>query len=131
MGERERGAQATEPPTPKRLREARRRGQVGRSRDLTGVAAIAGGFAALALGGASVLGFLAALMRSGLSAAFQRGTSPAAAMATAFGVAARAALPIGLAALAAAVIASIAQTGGLFAVSRQPVAPLGSLRRIA
>src|SRR5262245_47640316 len=127
----ERAANATEPPTPRRLREARRRGQVGRSRDLTGIAAVAGGVAALAVAAAAIFGLLVGLMRSGLGAAFHAGTRPDRALAAALAVGARAALPVALAALAAAVIAGIAQTGGLFARSRQPVAPFDSLRRIA
>ena len=51
----------TEQPTPKRLREARRRGEVAQSRELTGAAALAGGLLALAATGGSAARELASL----------------------------------------------------------------------
>jgi type III secretion protein U len=49
----------TEQPTPKRLREARRRGEVAVSRELTAAAALAGGLAAVAATGPRLAGSLA------------------------------------------------------------------------
>jgi flagellar biosynthetic protein FlhB len=58
--------QRTEQPTPKRLDEARERGQVPRSRELAGTAVMVCGAAALLLGGGSLAGGLESVMRAGL-----------------------------------------------------------------
>lgn len=60
--------QRTEAPTPKRLQDARERGEVPRSRELTGAAVMLAGSAALLLLGGDMAGRLGALMRGALSA---------------------------------------------------------------
>jgi flagellar biosynthesis protein FlhB len=60
---------ATEQPTPRRLREARRRGQVARSPDLTAAAVWVAAGAILVHGGPWAWGQLAVLMRQGLARA--------------------------------------------------------------
>ena len=105
----------TEAPTPRRLAEARRRGEVAVSRELTGAAGLAAGALALAAGGAGLVGRLAGLVRQGLVGALDPGRPPAPALVdAAWAVARHAALPL-LAAAAAGAATGLAQTGGLFA----------------
>ncbi|MCU0976230.1 MAG: flagellar biosynthesis protein FlhB [Steroidobacteraceae bacterium] len=59
--------QRTEQPTPKRLQDARERGQVPRSRELAGTAVMVSGAATLLLAGGLLAGGLESVMRSGLS----------------------------------------------------------------
>lgn len=112
------GGARTEAPTPRRLREARRRGEVGASRKLTGAAALAGGLCALALAGPTLTAALAADLR----AALERAAAPAggAALSPADPVALLRAgvgrvliltLPVGGAALAAGGLAGALQSG--------------------
>jgi flagellar biosynthetic protein FlhB len=59
--------QRTEAPTPKRLQDARERGEVPRSRELTGAAVMLAGCASLLLLGGAMAGRLGDLMRRALS----------------------------------------------------------------
>jgi flagellar biosynthetic protein FlhB len=59
--------QRTEQPTPKRLQDARERGQVPRSRELAGTAVMVSGAATLLLAGGFVARGLESIMRAGLS----------------------------------------------------------------
>jgi type III secretion protein U len=59
----------TEAPTPKRLAEARRRGDVAHSRELTGAAALLGGLAALAVAARGAAGELGAALARALGSA--------------------------------------------------------------
>ena len=111
----------TELPTPKRLAEARRRGEVAVSRELTGTISLLAGLAAVAAAGPWWLGALAGEVRGGLLAAVAaepalRGALRQAAVA----VLCLSALPA-LAAWAAALAAGALQTGGLLAP--EPLAP--------
>jgi flagellar biosynthetic protein FlhB len=67
MAESEQGGERTEEPSQKRLQDARERGQVPRSRELTNFATMIGGSAALVAIGGSLAGFLSQTMRHGLS----------------------------------------------------------------
>lgn len=60
--------QRTEAPTPKRLQDARERGEVPRSRELTGAAVMLAGSVALLMLGSDMAGRLGAIMRGALSA---------------------------------------------------------------
>ncbi|MBK9516583.1 MAG: EscU/YscU/HrcU family type III secretion system export apparatus switch protein [Anaeromyxobacter sp.] len=105
----------TEAPTPRRLAEARRRGEVAVSRELTGAVALAAGLAALAAAGPALLDAAARLLRRGLGAALGQQPPPAAALLEAAGAVARlSALPC-LAALVAGAAAGLLQSGGLLA----------------
>ena len=64
--EAETGGERTEEPSQRRLQEARERGQVPRSRELTTFATMIGGSVALTVIGGSLTTRLSALMRSGL-----------------------------------------------------------------
>src|SRR4051812_20052694 len=60
---------ATEEPSPRRLREARERGQIARSGDLSSAAAFAAGAGALAIGASAMVAGAAELLRRGLERA--------------------------------------------------------------
>jgi type III secretion protein U len=125
----------TEQPTAKRLREARRRGDVAQSRELTGAAALAGGLLALAATGGSAARELASLLRSQLATAASEFADPAAVLHAGLLAVGRLSLPPAAAALAAAALAGALQTGFAFApVALAPradrVNPLQGLRRL-
>ncbi|HEX4152387.1 MAG TPA: flagellar biosynthesis protein FlhB [Steroidobacteraceae bacterium] len=65
--EAEQGGERTEEPSQRRLSEARERGQVPRSRELTTFAAMIGGSVALIATSAGIAGKMAELMRRGMS----------------------------------------------------------------
>jgi flagellar biosynthesis protein FlhB len=67
MAESEQGGERTEEPSQKRLQDARERGQVPRSRELTNFATMIGGSATLVAIGASLAERLSSTMRRGLS----------------------------------------------------------------
>jgi flagellar biosynthesis protein FlhB len=107
----------TEEPTPKRLLEARRRGEVAHSRDLAGAVVFAGVFAALTLGASSTIARAVAYLREALA-----GATRAPALLGAGGQRAlEAARDLLLMPLAVALVAALAvgllQTGGLLAFS--------------
>ncbi|MBI5068534.1 MAG: EscU/YscU/HrcU family type III secretion system export apparatus switch protein [Deltaproteobacteria bacterium] len=105
----------TERPTPRRLREARRRGEVAVSRELTGAAALAGGLAALGGTGAATAGDLARLLRTSLAEAASGEPAALPALTRAAGAALRAAAPAMAAAVAAGALAGLLQTRFLLA----------------
>src|ERR1700733_11301881 len=65
--EAESGGERTEEPSQRRLEEARKRGQVSRSRELTNFATMIGGSAALVASGGGLTGRMSQMGRSGLS----------------------------------------------------------------
>ena len=67
MAESESGQEKTEQPTPKKLREAKQKGQVPRSKELNSSAIMFSGTAALLLMGPYILGHLAEMMKHGFS----------------------------------------------------------------
>ncbi len=74
--EAEQGGERTEEPSQRRLQQARERGQVPRSRELTNFATMIGGSAALIAVGGSLTAHLSQIMRSGLSIDPQRLRDP-------------------------------------------------------
>jgi len=72
MAESETGGERTEEPSQRRLKDARERGQVPRSRELTNFAAMIGGSAALIAIGGSLAGGMSQMMRRALSIDPQR-----------------------------------------------------------
>ena len=106
---------ATEDPTPRRVAEARRRGEVACSRELSGAVALAGGLLALCAGGERLLTSLLGLVRGGLQAALAPAPAPAGALVQAALDVARLSAPPLLAALSAGAAAGLLQTGGLLA----------------
>src|SRR4051812_40975528 len=109
MAERPSG-ERTEAPTARRAADARRRGEVARSRDLGSAVGLAAVTTASVLGGPPAFGRLVVYLRATLAGA---AVPAAGALSTALGEASAAlALPLGLAA-AAALVTGVAQTGGL------------------
>ncbi len=106
----------SEPPTPRRLREARRRGDVATSRDLTAAGALAGAIVALAAtAGASVR-----VLASGLRSGIHRALDPEATVSPAISDALRSLLRAGWAPIAGALLgaclAGSLQARGLFSI---------------
>jgi len=125
----------TEAPTPRRVREARRRGEVGASAELTGACALAGGLAAVALGGPAIAAALARALRASLSSAVLAPAPPAAALQDAAAALLRASLVPCAGALAGALCAGLLQSGFLFAPAAlaprlERIDPLRGLRRL-
>jgi len=67
MAESEMGGERTEEPSQRRLQEARERGQIPRSRELTNFASMIGGSAAFVAVGGTLAGHLSQMMRRSLS----------------------------------------------------------------
>ena len=107
----------TEEPTPRRLREARRRGQVARSRDLTAAVSIAAAIAAIALFVVPMLASMGAAAAGTLRTV--GGAGPEAVgidLGRYASIALRLSTPLLLLPLVAVLAAGIAQVGGLFAM---------------
>lgn len=128
-----RSGEPTLEPTPKRLEEARRRGEVAQSRDLSSAAAMTAAIVALAATGPALTARLITLYRGALAAA-PRGGAPGPALAAGLDVFSRGlALPLAAAMLAAAG-AGLLQTRGLLAVEAlrpdlSRLSPAAGLRR--
>jgi flagellar biosynthesis protein FlhB len=121
----------TEAPTPRRLREARRRGEVARSADLGAAAALAGGLLALALLGPGIASDLARALRAAVAA--PAAPPPADALRGAAVLVLRLAVPPAACAAACAVLAGAVQTGFAFSAeaARPRLARLDPLRGLA
>jgi type III secretion protein U len=126
----------TEQPTPRRLREARRRGEVARSLDLSAAAALAGGVGGLALFGRELARALAQAIQGAVTAAAAPPLDPASELSRALGLVLRLSLPVAACALAAGALAAALQGGpGLFPDALRPrlerLDPVRGLRRLA
>jgi len=104
----------TERPTPRRIREARARGEVAVSRDLVGAAALVGGLAAVGLAGAATASRLGALLRGSIAAALDPEPDLGAALARSAMALLAAAVPPMLAAAAAGGLLGLVQSRFLF-----------------
>lgn len=127
MAERRDPGAATEPPSERRLREARQAGQVAHSHDLTAAVGAAIVLAVLAVGAPAAVSQLWRYFRSALGAAGTAGrvaqnggggTAPGDALSVAGAAAVSIGVPLvlvpALVALAAAVLVGAVQTGGVF-----------------
>lgn len=76
MAENEDGQEKTESATPKRLEEARKKGQIPRSRDLTAAAVLMAGGVALSSLGSQIGGDLYSIMRRGLTLTREQALDP-------------------------------------------------------
>lgn len=112
----------TEEPTPRKLREARKRGEVPRSREMGTAAALLAAAAAMALSGGAALDALTELFALTWRAAGQGlAASPTAVLEAGAWLGLRAALPLLLMVLFAGTLASFLQVGGL--LTFEPIAP--------
>lgn len=128
-------SERTEAPSPRRIREARRRGQVAVSADLVGAAALAGGLVALAFGAPGRLEALSRGLQKVLSQAPLAPPDPAVALVEAGTALAGAVLLPAAGALAGALCAGFLQTGFLFAPAAlspqlERLDPFRGLRRL-
>jgi type III secretion protein U len=125
----------TEQPTAKRLRDARERGDVAVSRELTSAAALGAGLLALVASGPAICAGLAASLRGALAGAGADDVAPGAALlAAALQLASAAAVPL-CAATAGALACGALQAQALFtwkavAPRWDRVAPLEGFRRL-
>ncbi|HSZ84076.1 MAG TPA: EscU/YscU/HrcU family type III secretion system export apparatus switch protein [Polyangia bacterium] len=124
---------ATEDPTPRRLAEARRRGQVAVSRELTSAAALVAAVAVLAVDAPAVVARVVAALRAGLGAAVAGG-APSQALGAASSLGLRMLAPALVAIIVATVVVGLAQTRGLVTAPARPalgrLAPADAWRRL-
>ncbi len=136
--ESEHGGERTEEPSQRRLQEARERGQVPRSRELTNFATMIGGSAALIAMGAALAGRLSGMMRAGLAIDPRRLENPQFMMSSLGGAALTAllaALPIfaaliGLVLLAAVVLGGWNFSPAALAPDFSRMSPIAGLTRL-
>ncbi len=129
MAESEQGGERTEEPSQRRLDQARERGQVPRSRELTNFATMIGGSAALVAIGGALAGCLSNIMRNSLG--FDpRALSDPGSMMTAFGDAVSSAmvavLPIFGVLIGAVILAAVVLGGWNFSPAAMTVDERGS-----
>jgi flagellar biosynthesis protein FlhB len=126
-----RAEEATEDPTPRRLAEARRRGEVAFSRELGSSAALAAAVAVLAADAPAALGRWREALRATLGAAVAQGSSAAALGGTAASAALRMLAPPLGAVVLVTMLVGFAQTRGLvLAPVRVDLRRLGGWRRL-
>ncbi|MGA2841109.1 MAG: flagellar biosynthesis protein FlhB [Steroidobacteraceae bacterium] len=138
MAESEQGGERTEEPSQRRLDQARERGQVPRSRELTNFATMIGGSAALVAVGGALAGCLLNIMRNSLG--FDpRALSDPGSMMTAFGDAVSSAmvavLPIFGVLIGAVILAAVVLGGWNFSPAAMTpnfarMSPLAGLQRL-
>lgn len=104
----------TEQPTARRLRDARRRGEVAWSAELTGAAALAGGLAGVALEGPDTARELARALHAALADAVSAPPAAAEVVSAALGSVLRLTLLAAVGALACGALAAAAQAGFAF-----------------
>jgi flagellar biosynthesis protein FlhB len=138
MAEAEMGGERTEEPSQRRLQEARERGQIPRSRELTTFATMMGGSATLVAIGGTLAAHMSQLMRSGLSIDSKslNGTdSMVAALTTAALTATTALLPVFGALIALILLASVLLGGWNFSPNAMApdftrLSPLSGIKRV-
>lgn len=124
MADNDQAQERTEQPTPKRLEEARRKGQIPRSRDLTAAAVLLTGGGSLYMLGGYVAGHMHGMMRRGLTLSREEALDsmylmPAFASAAAEGL--RACMPVLMLIMLAAIMAPLMLGGWSF--STEALAP--------
>jgi flagellar biosynthetic protein FlhB len=138
MAESSQGGERTEEPSPRRLQEARERGQLPRSRELTNFATMIGGSVALVVMGATLAGRLADVMRHSMALDVER-LEDLDAMNAALGHAALTTLvgtlPIFAALIALVLLAAVALGGWNFSPAAlvpdfTRMSPLSGLKRV-
>ncbi|HEY2465785.1 MAG TPA: flagellar biosynthesis protein FlhB [Steroidobacteraceae bacterium] len=138
MAEAEMGGERTEEPSLRRLQEARERGQIPRSRELTNFATMIGGSAALVAIGGTVASHLALMMRRSLSIdgrALRTTDSMASSLGEACMSAVTAILPVFGALVVMVLLASVALGGWNFSTQAltpdfSRLSPLSGMKRL-
>ena len=126
----------TEQPTPKRLRDARRRGEVVQSRELTGAAALAGGLLGLLASAPPTAAALSRLLAAAIAGAVATETPPLAVLRDAAARVLALTLPAATGALVAGALAGALQARFAFVPGAlrprlERIDPLRGLRRLA
>jgi flagellar biosynthesis protein FlhB len=138
MAESEQGGERTEEPSQRRLEQARERGQVPRSRELTNFATMIGGSAALVAVGGTLVGRMSHIMHTSLTVDPSRLDSPDS-MAASLGEAAMSALvgmlPLFGTLIALVVLAAVVLGGWNFSATAltpdfSRMSPLAGLKRL-
>jgi flagellar biosynthesis protein FlhB len=138
MAESEQGGEKTEDPSARRLQQARERGQVPRSRELTNFATMIGGSVTLIAVGGTLIGHMSQIMRTSLAVDPQRLSDPQSMM-TSLGEAATSAvaavLPIFGTLVGLVLLASVALGGWNFSPAAMTpdftrMSPLAGLQRL-
>ncbi|HEY3657065.1 MAG TPA: flagellar biosynthesis protein FlhB [Steroidobacteraceae bacterium] len=138
MAESEQGGEKTEEPSARRLQDARERGRVPRSRELTNFATMIGGSATLIAIGGTLAGRMTQIMRTSLTVAPERLSDPQSMM-TSLGQAAMSALGamlplfgalIGLVLLASVVLGGWNFSPAAMAPDFSRMSPLAGLKRL-
>ena len=138
MAESEQGGEKTEEPSARRLQDARERGQVPRSRELTNFATMIGGSATLIAIGGTLAGRMTQIMRTSLTVTPERLSDPQSMMAS-LGQAAMSALGamlplfgalIGLVLLASVVLGGWNFSPAAMAPDFSRMSPLAGLKRL-
>ena len=121
---------ATEQPTPRRLAEARRRGQLAVSRELASAAALVAAVAVLAVDAPALVARVVAALRAQLGAAVA-GAAPSQALGAASALGIRLLAPALIAVVVVTVVVGLAQTRGLVtAPARAGLASADGWRRV-
>lgn len=128
----------TEAPSPRRLEEARKRGQIGKSSDLAGAVILLGMLILLYVGGRQILGKLLVITQRCLGAGGQEMTDPGymkVAIGSVFHEAAGIVLPLMLVIVVLALVSMFAQVGALFTFeplkpSLSKINPINGLKRM-
>jgi flagellar biosynthetic protein FlhB len=136
--EAETGGERTEEPSQRRLQDARERGQIPRSRELTNFATMIGGSATLVAIGGSLTAHLSQMMRSGLSIdvkALSDTHSMVSALTSAAFIAVTAVLPVFGALVALVLLASVMLGGWNFSPNAMApdfsrLSPLSGVKRL-
>jgi flagellar biosynthetic protein FlhB len=138
MAESEQGGEKTEEPSARRLQEARERGQIPRSRELTNFATMIGGSATLLAIGGTLAGRMSHIMRTSLTVEPERLSDPQSMM-TSLGQAVMSALGatlplfgalIGLVLLASVVLGGWNFSPAAMAPDFSRMSPLAGLKRL-
>jgi flagellar biosynthesis protein FlhB len=138
MAESEMGGERTEEPSQRRLQEARERGQIPRSRELTNFAAMIGGSAAFVAVGGTLAARLSQMMRRSLSIdekSLRTTDSMTASLGDAAGSAVAAILPVFGALICMVLLASVVLGGWNFSTKAltpnfSRLSPLAGLKRL-
>jgi flagellar biosynthetic protein FlhB len=126
MAEEHQGGEPTEPPSEKKLRDARKKGDVPRSRDVVAAAVFAGVAGIVAWTWPDLVGQLREAMAAHLRGALHPGASPTAMLHRGLSTMLLAVAPVLIASFTVALVSGYAQVGTVF--STEPLKP--SLRRL-
>lgn len=121
MSSRPGAGEATEEPTPRRLKQARAKGEVPRSGELVALTSFCAGVAALAVGGPLLLGLMASYLRASLRRSLDAVTAPGQVLFEGMSVLGRVTLPVLMAVAVPVLVVSYLQSARNFTL--EPIKP--------